>query len=300
MAQRRALVLVNRKSRSGDAGIEPGLAVLREHGIDIVEESPESPEAMGEVIARHRDRIDCIIVAGGDGSLNAAAPYVLEAGLPLGVVPLGTGNDLARTLDIPFDVEAASRIVAEGHTRPIDLGRVNGRYFFNVANIGLGVAVTRRLSGQAKRRWRGLAYLYSAYDAMKAVRPFHVEIICDGQRVTRRVVQVAIGNGCYYGAGMRISETAAIDDGRLDLYALGPQSVARLIALIPALRSGRIHKPDSILSLTGREIEVRTSRRRSITLDGELATQTPAKFDVVPGALTVYAPAPRENDNVDG
>lgn len=287
----RALILTNRSSGAGATDLAEGFDVLREHGIEPVVEELSDPAA---VIRRYRDSIDRIVIGGGDGTLHRAVVPLLESGLPLGILPLGTANDLARTLDLPTDVVAACRVIAEGHTRRIDVGRVNDRHFFNVANIGLGVEVTRRLSGEAKRRFGVLAYLYSAIDAIKAMRSFHVEIRCDNRIECLRAVQIAVGNGCFYGGGMRISDTAAIDDQMLDLYALGPQSVTRLAALIPALRSGRLHEPDGVLTLRGRKIDVRTHRPHAVTADGEWTTRTPARFRVLARALRVYVPGKEE------
>lgn len=281
----RALVLISRTRSAGT--LTDGLEVLRAHGIETLVETASEPAT---AIRRHRDRIDRIVVAGGDGSVNRALTPVLESGLPLGVVPMGTANDLARTLELPRDVVGACRVIAAGGLRRIDVGRVNNRHFLNVANIGLGVEVTRRLSGESKRRLGVLAYLYSAIDAVKAVRPFHVEIRCDDRIEHLRAVQVAVGNGCFYGGGMRISHQAAIDDHTLDLYALGPQSVTRLAALVPALRSGRLHEPESVLTMRGRKIDVHTHRPRTVTADGEWAGKTPARFRVLARALQVYVP----------
>src|SRR5699024_8589490 len=119
----RALVLAGRSRATG--ALAAGLEVLREHGIEPLVESLGEPAAS---IRRHRDRIDRIIVAGGDGSVNRALAPVLESGLPLGVVPLGTANDLARTLELPGDASEACGVIAAGHTHRIDVGRVNNHH----------------------------------------------------------------------------------------------------------------------------------------------------------------------------
>jgi YegS/Rv2252/BmrU family lipid kinase len=259
-----------------------GVPVLR-RGCADADELPGLVRAMA-------GQVDRVVIGGGDGTLNAAAPGLLDAGLPLGIIPLGTANDLARTLDLPLDPGAAAQVIAAGQVRRIDLGEVNGRPFFNVASIGFGVDLTRALSRDSKRRWGALGYAVAGLRALERLRPFTVEIVQDGTIHSSRTVHVAVGNGRHYGGGMTVSEHARIDDGRLDIYSLEVESFWRLLLLLPALRSGRHQAWAEIRTLSGDEIEVRTRRPRSVNTDGEITTRTPARFRVLRGALDVYVP----------
>ena len=116
----------------------------------LLEQSIERPAHIGSVLKNCRDRIDLVIIGGGDGTLSMAADALVDAQLPVGVIPLGTANDLARTLNLPLDPLAAAEVIAAGRQRRIDLGWVNGTHFFNVATIGLGVGVARRLTREAQ------------------------------------------------------------------------------------------------------------------------------------------------------
>ena len=235
-------------------------------------------------------QVDRVVIGGGDGTLNAAAPGLIGIGLPLGIIPLGTANDLARTLGIPLDPEAAAQVIAAGQVRHIDLGEVNGHPFFNVASIGFGVDLTRALTRDSKRRWGALGYIFAGLRALDRLKPFSAEIVEGGTTRRSRTVHVAVGNGRHYGGGMTISEGASIDDGRLDLYSLEVRSLWRLLLLAPALRNGRHQAWEEIHTLSGDEIELRTRRPRSVNTDGEITTRTPAHFRVLRGALGVYVP----------
>ena len=292
---RRALLIVNCKARRGaECRAEVGKR-MTDLGFDIVEVDPEARAA--DAIRAHAGSVELVVVGGGDGTLNAAADALAETRLPLGILPLGTANDLARTLNIPADLEAACKVIAEGHTRRIDLGRVNGKPFFNVASVGLSVEVTRRLSRESKG-WLGVfAYLVAAARAVVSKRPFRVEIVCDGESHRGRTVQVTVGSGRYYGGGMTVAEDAAPDDARLDVYSLEVRHWLGLLPLLPALRRGTLKGHTNARTLRGSTVEVRTRHPRSVSADGEVVTRTPATFTVQPGAVTVFVPREESTSN---
>ena len=288
---KRALLLVNRYSRQGRLNADRAAVALRRGGLVVIEQSAEHAGSLADVVRRYRDQIDLAVVGGGDGTLNAAVDGIVEADVPLGILPLGTANDLARTLNLPTDLDAACRVIAAGHTRRIDLGQVNDKYFFNVASIGLSVQVTRRLARQGKGRWGPLAYAATAFGAVWKARPFHAEIrTADGEVIESKTLQIAVGNGVYYGGGNAIAQDAAIDDRRLDLYSLEVTRRWEIFVLLPALRRGSLEPWSQARTLHGPSFEVTTRQRRAVNTDGELTTRTPALFRVVPGALSVFVP----------
>jgi diacylglycerol kinase (ATP) len=151
--KQRALFLVNRQARRGAQNIEAAAQKLRRSGFDLVEVPTEHPLQLSEVIRAHGRSVDLVIVGGGDGTLNAAIAGVVDTQLPLGILLLGTANDLARTLGIPTNIDLACGTIAGREIKRIDVGWVNGYYFFNVASFGLSAEITDRLTKQAKRRW---------------------------------------------------------------------------------------------------------------------------------------------------
>lgn len=198
---RPALLLANPHSRRGAGGLRMARDSLARHGIGV--EVPEwAPDRLCTVIADHAASVRAVIVAGGDGTLNAAASGLLATGLPLGVMPMGTANDLARTLGIPVEADAAAAVIAAGGLRRIDVGMANDVPFFNIASIGFGVDLTRALTRDSKRRWGTLGYAIAALRALHRMKPFTARVAHAGTVHVSRTVHLAVGNGRHYGGGM--------------------------------------------------------------------------------------------------
>ena len=288
--RRRALMLVNPNARRGTAALEPVIARLREGGVDPVVEQFQTPDEVSADIARRRHEADLVIVCGGDGTINSAAKGILETGLPMGILPMGTANDLARTLGIPDDLGKAADIVAAGHTARVDLGEVNGRPFFNVASLGLAADLARGLTPEAKRRWGKLGYGLAALKVALQARPFRAEIISDSGRVSVKTLQIAVGNGVHYGGGSVIHADATIEDGHLDLYSLELKNVWKFGLMLGAFRRGEHGAWDEVRTAKSTEFDIRTKEPMPINTDGDIVTQTPAHFIIRPKAVTVFAP----------
>lgn len=225
----RALLFLNPYSRHGStSAANAAIRQLRESGMSLLQYSNYDRCDMASLIRRRAPEIDCVVVAGDDGSINAALEGLVPMGLPLGILPLGTGNDFARTLGIPVEPAAAASLITPGGTRSVDVGEINGRFFINVASMGLSVELTRHLTGGLKRRWGRLAYPIAVAKAVARARSFTVRITQAGRSLHARSLQVAIGNGVYYGAGMAVYDRATIDDQCLDFYCLEPGHLWRM------------------------------------------------------------------------
>ena len=291
---RRALLMVNPGARRGAEGIAAAQERLTAAGIAVLAETFTGPDEIVADILRRAGEADAVVVCGGDGTLMRALPAILECGLPLGVLPLGTANDLARTLGIPDDLEAAADVIVAGAMRRIDIGSVNGHPFFNVASIGLSVDLARSLTPEVKRRWGRLGYAMTAMRVLARARRFSA-LISEGGETTRvRSLQIAVGNGRHYGGGNVVEETAAIDDGHLDLYSLEMRDVWRLALGLRSFRSGMHGAWTDVRTARGVEFEIVTRSPREVNADGEIVTRTPAQFRVHPDAVRVFAPEPPE------
>ncbi len=284
--------MVNRHSRKGQKSLAQAVDVLNDLDFELITVPIKSSQQLPELVHRYAEQVDLVIVGGGDGTLNGIVDSLVEKQLPLGLLPLGTANDLARTLAIPLSIPEACRVIAEGYIKPIDLGWVNGSYFFNVASLGLSVNITQNLSQGAKRRWGVLAYGLTALQVLSQTRPFSAEIRANGETLSVKTIQIAIGNGRYYGGGLAVATDATIDDQRLDLYSLELQHWWQIFSALRMLRSGEHGVLSWVRTLEAQEIKISTRKRHTINTDGELTASTPATFRVVPRALGVFAPAP--------
>jgi YegS/Rv2252/BmrU family lipid kinase len=289
---KRALLLVNRRARRGSESIDAALAVLRQAGFELVEPSPSDERSCADKIRAYADGIGLAIIGGGDGTLNNAAPGLLDTGMTMGILPLGTANDLARTLGIPADPVAAARIVIAGVTRRLDVGEVNGHPYFNVASVGFSATLARNLTSDAKKRFGILGYAVAALKLLSESRPFTVEIDHDGRTERARTIQVSVGSGRFYGGGMTVEENATPDDGRLNVYSLEVGHWIELIKLLPALRRGTHGRWKNVRAFDTTELSIRTRRPRDINADGELVTTTPAHFRIHTRVLSVCVPTP--------
>jgi YegS/Rv2252/BmrU family lipid kinase len=288
---RRAVLLRNPGARRGGEALDGVLARLRAGGIAVREDTLGTPEEIEHNILEGQENVDCAIVCGGDGSLCMAVPAIMATGVTLGILPMGTANDLARTLGIPDDLEAAADVIMAGRRRRIDLGSVNGKPFFNVASIGLSAELARQLSSGLKRRWGRTGYALAALRALARAERFSALVSENGKTVRTRTMQIAVGNGRFYGGGTVVAEKAEIDDGHLDLYSLEIRTVFKLALMLQSFRTGGHGAWSEVRTLRGTEFEIRTAKPRAVNADGELIAETPAVFKVHPGAVAVFAPS---------
>lgn len=294
---RRALVVLNPRSRHGREGIEAAAAILRGADIELVEADCE-PDHLRDRIASQRHDLSCVLAAGGDGTVNAVGRAMMETRLPLGVLPLGTANDFARSVGIPPDLAAAARIIAEGHLRTIDVGEANGHAFFNVASVGLAVDLAKSLTTERKRRFGRFSYALTAARLLAQTRPFHAtlsgrEDAGDLADVLVRTLQVSVGNGRYYGGGNVVAPDARIDDGLLHLYSLEFPQIWRMALMVPSFPHGRHGSMREVRTAQGHSFKVVTRKPRPVNADGELVTETPVVFTQKKRALDVFVPSER-------
>lgn len=291
LSNRRALLIVNPNARGGGE-FDPAIrSILEDGGISIIEKSPTKDESISDII-RNNQAVDLVIVAGGDGSLNAAAKGILETQLPLAILPMGTANDFARTIGIPADPLKAARELLAYKPYPVDLGEVNGHPFFNVASVGFSADLAQQLSADAKRKFGKLGYAVVAARILWRSDLFTAYLEHEGTTEKISTLQVSVGNGKFYGGGMAIKQDAKIDDGLLDIYSLEVDHWWKLLKFLPSLRQGTQAKWEDVRAFSATELIIKTKKPRPVNTDGELTSWTPAHFKVRLKAIKVFRPDP--------
>lgn len=283
-------MIANPSSRRDHVRLEEFLTRLRAAQIDIVPMHESEPTAMRRFIQRTASDYSLAVVAGGDGTLHRAVGALRGTELPVGVLPLGTANDFARGLELPFDPGGAADVIVAGVRTSVDLGLANETPFLNAVQLGLGVAVTRRLSTAVKSRWGVLGYARSVVVALASLEAFRIEVRAEGVHEWLYAVHVTIGNGRYYGGGMAVAPNAELDDGRLQLFSIEPAPMRRLARLLPALARGRQGEHHGVFACSGSWLYVDTARPMPFTVDGELSGRTPLRLGVLRRALDVFVP----------
>ena len=286
------LLLINPAARRGESEISELTAQLESLGRVLAPPAGDVAQSRA-AIAEYAPGVARVVIGGGDGTVSAVLPALLAADRPLGVLPLGTANDFARSLGIRDPGHALLAIV-RGFSKRVDVGIVNRRPFLNAVGIGLGPRINADLAREAKSRFGIVSYLLSFLRHAREERSVRAEITCDGRTARARTLQITIGNGIHYGGGMTVAEDASLEDGLLDVVSIRPQGAWQILSQGVALRSGKVEDAPRVDVFRGQRVAVRTRRPMDVTADGERVTQTPIECRIMRAALTVYAPAPEE------
>lgn len=292
---RRILVIANATAGSGAEETTATVEEILSADADVTVVRPDGPEALAAVLADRHGRE--VAVLGGDGSLHLAVQRLYERGeldtTPLGLVPLGTGNDFARTMGLPLDPADAAQIIAQGNLRRLDLVVDDaGGVVVNAAHVGVGAEAGKEAK-DLKPRLGKLAYAAGAAVAGTRAEGWRLGVAVDGRVVNdrrTRVLMVGIGNGISVGGGTKLAPDARPDDGLIDVVvsrALGP--VAR-VAYAAQMAVGRHVNRDDVVAVRGREVRI-AGEPVPVNTDGELGDPiTHRSWRVVPGAWQLYAP----------
>jgi diacylglycerol kinase (ATP) len=288
---REIAVLTNPTAGRGRGAKVRDLAVarLRAAGLTVRDlQGRDADEALDLARQCVADGVDAVVVCGGDGMVHLAVQAVATTGIPLGIVPAGTGNDVARYFDIPRKDPAAAvdRVVA-GATRTIDLARSGTAYFVTVLAAGFDAVVNERANRMTWPKGQ-MRYNLATLAELRVFEPLPYVLQLDDRQVSLEAMLVSVGNGPSFGGGLRITEGAVLDDGLLDVVIIKPMSKPQLVRTYPKLfRGTHVHHPAYEHHLV-----------RSVTVaapgivtyaDGERFGPLPLTVECAPGALTVLA-----------
>lgn len=246
------------------------------------------------LVARTAPGLDAVLALGGDGVAHAAVQGLAGSGVPLGVLPAGTGNDLALALGVPPDPVAAARAavddLARGAVTRLDLARTGDRWWATVLCCGFDSVVSDRVN---RLRWPRGPRRYDLAIAVELarLRPRAVRLVLDGVATLHEVTLVAVGNTPCYGGGLRICPTADPTDGLLDVTVIGPVTRLDLVRTRPRLAAGTHVEHPAVSVHRARTVRVEGAGPSAAALttwaDGEPVGGLPAETVVVPGALAV-------------
>jgi diacylglycerol kinase (ATP) len=294
----RAALIVNTRSRSGEQVFFRALDRLQELNVPLgatypIRDPVRLPETVREVLG-DGSGYETLILGGGDGSVSSVVDFLAHHDVTLGLLPLGTANDFARTLEIPSDVEGACDTIANGKVVDVDLGLAGDNYYVNVASVGLGVGATQALTPWAKKNIGALAYPMAAIKAFMTHQPFSARLTFpDGDHEPvehERLLQVAVGNGKFYGGGMIVAPGSGMDDKSLDVYAIQLGRHRDMFGVARYLKSGDFIRNESVSQYRTGRVRLETDPQMSVNIDGELVAMTPQDFSVAENALKVLVP----------
>jgi diacylglycerol kinase (ATP) len=286
---RRAALVVNTRSRRGRRLYPAVRARLQATGLDLLGSFPaDRTGGLGASLAAAMDlQPDLLIVGGGDGTISEAARCLAYQDMALGVLPLGTTNNFARTLGIPLDVPGAVGVLAAGKVADVDLGKAGDAVFANLVSTGLSSQVAAAVPHRLKRVAGRAAYPLTALAALPRHRPLHASITADGRQFTVDTHQLNIANGSFH-AGRPITGDTGADDRLLLVYRLGGPTRRALIGATVrhALLGGRrTLKEPAFLAVS--ELWLDTDPHLPLDVDGEIRAHTPARITLAAQALRV-------------
>lgn len=231
-----------------------------------------------------------VVGVGGDGTISRIASALKDTKTPFGIIPAGTGNDFARSFNLPKNPIAACRVILQGEIVDVDLGVFNGRSFCNIIGAGLDAKVVNDANRTFKRFSGKFGYFFALLRQLILYRPGLIELEIDGQKHRVKGWLVSVANGKYLGGGMKIASKADPADGLFDVIVVNEMPVLRFLYLFPLVYSGKHISLDVVQMWRGRHIIVRSNEPLLIQADGEIAGTTPFIIEVAAQALSLLVP----------
>lgn len=268
--------------------VHAAVAYLSAAGAHVDVAASASADDLTRITAESsRGGYDAVVVVGGDGTLNLAVRDYDFSGVPLGLLPFGSGNDFARVTGLPRTLKHGCDTILGGVTRDVDVALANGRRYLGVAGLGFDTEVSRYANAHPTFLRGSPVYVWAIFQVLPHFRPHRVTI--DGR--PDEIMFAAVGNSRQYGGGIRIVPDAKIDDGELDACIVHKTTKAQLLMTLPvAYNGGHVRKP-FVEMRRGRTFEFESETPLEVYGDGEPITVTPVKFGLDPQKLRFIVPA---------
>jgi len=259
--------------------------------LELIEETTASGSAKAQAALLAQRGFDIVVAGGGDGTVSQVMQGLLGTNSALAVLPLGTGNDFARTLGFGPSTDLAIQALKNGKIENVDVGawRQEGRcgHFLNVAGCGFDAAVADRINRGIRNLHGQAAYLAGVLQCLRTYRPTKMTITIDGERIEEKAMLCAIANAKCYGGGMKIAPHAEIQDGLLDLVLVGDFKPLPFLLAFPKVLKGTHLQHAKVQHRTFRKLEIESDPPAPFLIDGELLPPGKVTVDVMPKALRV-------------
>lgn len=264
---------------------------VRDKGLRV---TPRVTWEAGDATTFARDAVqagvDAVVAVGGDGTVNEVVNGLVDTGVPLGVIPIGTANDFARQMNIPLDADHAMDVILRQPPRAIDVGEMNGRAFLNVSTGGIGAETTQETSSASKERLGSLAYAITGMKKLGALRARRGYFSGPGFEYRGDWLIFAVGNGRSTGAGTMVTPNASVQDGLLDVCIVEAMPRSDFARLTLLLRKGEHLGHAGVRYVQLPELSVESTRAMAVNVDGEAVNSRRLRYRAIKGGLLVHLP----------
>ena len=276
----------------GELEVRLSLAIQSTHRIiswQIIETSGpgDATELAREAV---RGGANIVAAAGGDGTIGEIVNGLVGTDVALGVIPMGTGNDFARSLGIGTDVDKAIYNLLEGIPIAIDVGKTQGRFFVNVSGCGLDAVVAQRVNTGFRWLRGSSAYLAALLQSLLPYRAATIRLTLDNEIIETKALLCSVANARYYGGGMRIAPDAMLTDGLFDICLIEEVGKIEFLRTFRKVFKGRHITHPAVRMLRSKYVKVESDRPLPVLVDGEIVGTTPAEFEMLAGGLNIIGP----------
>ncbi|WML34565.1 diacylglycerol kinase family lipid kinase [Clostridium sp. OS1-26] len=257
--------------------------------IEITEKVGHATEIVRKYVSKENYRVYAV---GGDGTLNEVLNGMINSESCLGFIPSGSGNDFIRSVykgKLPRNI---IKDTVNGKIKPIDLAKVDDRYFINISSIGIDAEVANNARNIKKRPFISgkIAYILSAIITILMYKYREIQLIIDNKEIKIKNTLLALANGRYYGGGMKVAPDADLQDGLLDICAIDKLSRAKMFILFPKLIKGEHHQIEEVTFYKGKKVIVNSEEEVTLNIDGEIVKRKNVTFEIVPGGVKFIIP----------